>query len=227
MADALKATPGYAESQIRLLLSELNNASHTNKLVAIKNFNDYLNKYKPEVYDDAVDYFLKGTFDNGNFSGSGILYHCGVESSSHEGSLKRICPPALSLLTTLIGPKSPYADKPNNMFLDRLIRLPINELVKINFAKHIIPNQGKVLTKITGNITGNANKQTLKAQRRDALELLSLLIYDHLNSDDEPETLDIDQLLNFNNKAKEKLKVFMKKHETERVSTHTLYTHLM
>jgi hypothetical protein len=44
-----KATPGYAESQIRLLLAELNNSSHVTRLAAVKHFSDYIFAHKPEV----------------------------------------------------------------------------------------------------------------------------------------------------------------------------------
>ena len=51
MEDVKKRTPGYAESQIRVLVAELNKAdgSHNAKAVAVKKFLDYITKYKPEV----------------------------------------------------------------------------------------------------------------------------------------------------------------------------------
>lgn len=51
MEDVKKKTPGYAESQIRVLLAELNKSeqSHTAKVLAVKKFSDYIEKYRPEV----------------------------------------------------------------------------------------------------------------------------------------------------------------------------------
>jgi len=48
-AHQMKATPGYAESQVRLLISELNNASHSAKITACKKFSEYILKHKPQV----------------------------------------------------------------------------------------------------------------------------------------------------------------------------------
>ena len=47
--DVMKSKAGYSESQIRLVLSGLSNASHSHRISAIKTFRDYIFKYKPEV----------------------------------------------------------------------------------------------------------------------------------------------------------------------------------
>jgi hypothetical protein len=51
MDDVKKRSPGYAESQIRVLLGDLNKAdgTHNAKVVAVKRFSDYVSKYRPDV----------------------------------------------------------------------------------------------------------------------------------------------------------------------------------
>jgi hypothetical protein len=51
MDDVKKRSSGYAESQVRVLLADLNKAdgTHNSKVVAVKRFSDYIMKYRPEV----------------------------------------------------------------------------------------------------------------------------------------------------------------------------------
>lgn len=43
----VRRSAGYAESQIRSLLNDLNNTSHTLRLKAIKHFQQYIETYTP------------------------------------------------------------------------------------------------------------------------------------------------------------------------------------
>lgn len=47
--DNLKKTPGYAETQIRVLLADLKNSSHQTRVKGITKFQEYIQKFKPEV----------------------------------------------------------------------------------------------------------------------------------------------------------------------------------
>ena len=51
--DSFKRSPGYAETQIRLLLSDLKNNSHSVRLKALSRFKDYIEVHQPEV----INYF--------------------------------------------------------------------------------------------------------------------------------------------------------------------------
>ena len=49
MEDNFKSKPNYAERQIKLLLTDLANKNHTIKSTAVKRFQEYIQKYRPEV----------------------------------------------------------------------------------------------------------------------------------------------------------------------------------
>lgn len=56
--ELMKKSAGYAESQIRLLLSDLKNSSHNVKLKALKRFQEYVELYQPEV-----DFIINSSHD--------------------------------------------------------------------------------------------------------------------------------------------------------------------
>lgn len=45
----------YAGSKTLELLGELGSAKHGGRIKALKRFQEYINKYKPELYDDDVE----------------------------------------------------------------------------------------------------------------------------------------------------------------------------
>jgi hypothetical protein len=98
--DKIRKQPGYATSQIRLLLSDLKNTNHGIRSKAVKRFKDYIAVYKPEIFDDDVDYLYTGELDG--VQGPGLLYYSSEESKKNAGQLKRISQPVLSLIKYLI-----------------------------------------------------------------------------------------------------------------------------
>ena len=160
--EVVRRTPGYAESQIRLLISDLKNQSHGNKIKAVKTFISYVEKYKPDVYDDDIDYLYTGEMDG--ILGMGLLAWCGADSEKHGGQLKRIAGPCIELLHNLVT--MDYGGE--NLFYERFVVLPTSELVKVNFVRHITQEGGSTLF---------GNSRTGDGQ--DAMKLLAVLMQDH------------------------------------------------
>ena len=161
-----------------------------------------------------VDYLFRGTYDPVK-SGSGLIYWTGVESASHDGFLKRICPNVLSLVHALVTSTDLSTESEGNIFYEHFIRLPESELLKFNFSKHIAYSK-KILN------TAGFSKQGLHRQRREALELLGILVQNHLNRDGEPEPINQVLLLKNDSKSKDKLKAWLKKIDAHKVRyTHT------
>ena len=120
----------------------------------------------------------------GNLDGKstlGLLYFCGQESEKHDGQLKRIAQPALDLLHWLVT----FGD--DSIYYDRFVLLPKEELFKINFPKHII--------QLNENSNKIANFIKLKTNNDNIFDLLSILLHDHRNAEDELEPVDIPYLL--------------------------------
>ncbi len=131
-----------------------------------------------------------------------------MESASHEGSLKRICGPALSLLKSLVTSDILISTNNVNIFYERFVSLPQQEIMKINFSKHIVP---------TKNMVSKVPKEVVNQQRQDAVELLGLLVYSRQNTLGDVEPFDVDALVNNNDRCKERLRLWMKRFEADRV----------
>ena len=52
--EGIKRSADFAESQIRVLLNDLNNESHNVRTRAIKRFQEYISTYHPEVLCGSV-----------------------------------------------------------------------------------------------------------------------------------------------------------------------------
>ena len=48
--EGIRRSADFAESQIRVLLNDLNNDSHNIRFRAIKRFQEYVATYRPEVF---------------------------------------------------------------------------------------------------------------------------------------------------------------------------------
>lgn len=97
----------------------------------------------------------------------------------------------------------------DSIYYDRFIRLPAQELVKINFPKHIL------------GLTDS--KFSLKSKNKDsgseeAFELLSILISEHRNIDDEIEPIDLPLLLHDDKMCRDKFEAWLQKTNSEHVN---------
>jgi hypothetical protein len=133
----------------------------------------------------------------------GLIHFCGIESEKHDGHLKRVCAPAINLLHWLVTFNG------DDMYYERFIRLPKDELVKINFPKHILQPQQE-------------NKLSLSKSKVNTIdnvfELLSILLHDHRNFEDDLEAVDIPYLLGGSKLCQDRLEDWLQKANLEHVS---------
>lgn len=154
-----------------------------------------------QVYDDDIDHLYKGSV---NENLQGLLYWSGVGSSKHDGQLKRICAPVISLLRHLVVMESANG----NVFYDRFVQLPLEDVIQVHFAKHIVSYSKSIA------VPG----QTRNGSSEDALELLAILYNDHRNMEGELEAMDLDLLTSGSKKCKDKLHHFIQKSNADHVS---------
>ena len=192
MGDGLARTPRYAEGQVKVLLGDLRNSSHNVKAKAIKHFQAYIEKYQPDIYDDDVDFLFMGTYDG--TCGLGLLHWSGLASGNHSGQLKRICAPAIGLITFLLTMQV----EGDNIFYERFILLPLQGLKLINFAKHILS-----LDNITKALTLSESRD---GSPEDAMKILSILLQDHRTPDGDNDPIDLNDILDNNATCVDKFK---------------------
>jgi len=127
-----------------------------------------------------------------------------VSSEKHTGQLKRICGPLISFLRWLVS----YED--DNIFYERFVHLSVDDLNKISFAKHILRgSDGKLSLSIPGQSRGGSSE--------DAFELLSILLLDHRNVEDEVEPIDVGFLLDGSKVAQDHFEEWLQKSNLEHV----------
>lgn len=134
-----------------------------------------------------------------------MLYWCGVDSEKHDGQLKRICGPIITFLHWLISFEE------DSIYYDRFMRLPIDELLKINFSKHILRSADN---KLAITIPGHSRSGSAE----DAFELLAMLLADHRNLEDDPEPIDIGILLNGSKACQDRFEEWLQKSNVEHAS---------
>jgi hypothetical protein len=160
------------------------------RLKAIKRYKEYITTYRPEMYDDDVDFLFTGVNEHNGIQSTGLLHGCGLQSSKHEGQLKRIAGSLMSFLQWLITLEC--EGDIENIFFERFIRLPAAELVQMSLAKHISLDNKSSLTG-SGKRGGNT---------AIACEILSTLLQFHLTEDGDPDPLDVDYLLSNDSSSK-------------------------
>jgi hypothetical protein len=208
----MQCTPGYAESQIRVLLKDLADSTHSTRVKAVTKFKDYIDKFRPEVYDDDVEYLFIGGSGGGKLP-NGLFYYAGQSSSKHEGELKRICAPVIDLIRWLISIDmgDPSNDQHvgnnehiyDNIFYDQYISMPVSELCKINFTKHIL-------------LPSTSNSRS--GSQEYALELLSVLLRDHRDLDGNFDSVDADDFLDNNQHCKDLLTAYLSRTNAEELT---------
>lgn len=117
---------------------------------------------------------------------AGLLTYCGLDSGKHGGQLKRICAPAIGLLRWLVQMES-YSDEEENIFFERFVQLPVTELAKINFQKHVL-NQSE-----GGSLLSRGQSRSGSAD--DAMELLAVLMANHRTVNGEDDPIEVEEIL--------------------------------
>lgn len=133
-----------------------------------------------------MEYLYTGVGSLGQ-SGLGLLHYGGLSSVKHDGQLKRICAPIISLLRLLVflEPDENYG----NPYCEQFVRLPLVELSKLNFHKHILrEGEGSISNAFSGGKLRLGNSE-------HALELLLLLKDCHMTPAGDEDPIDIKVLL--------------------------------
>jgi hypothetical protein len=164
------------------------------------------------------------------------LYWCGASSSKHDGKLKRICAPVISLLHSLIKVQMQPAGEDGgntNIFYEKFVQIPVADLLLINFAKHIEPITNKSsgpqmtlksATKFAAKTavgSSSASGSTRVGGYDDALHLLKIILTDHRSLDGDPDPVDLLELIpagEENRKCREKVEQYMQRTAADMVS---------
>jgi hypothetical protein len=89
------------------------------------------------------------TFSHAFFLLFNIIFSPQIFTAKHAGQLKRIAITIISLISFLLSLETTEEDA-ENIFYDRFIQLPVTELGKINFFRHI------GVAKEKGNVSSNS-----------------------------------------------------------------------
>ena len=203
LMDAVKKTADYSENQTKFLLKDLNNQSNQIRSKGIKRYTEYILTSRPDMYDDVIDFLFLGDKEY-----LGLLSWCGQSSSKHTGQLKRIASEVISLIKLLVTLEpDEYGE---NIFFNRFIKLPIHKLREMNLSKHISNSTEGISNYFLSSSSRNGNIN-------DAFEILSLILEFHVNSDDEPEPVDLNYLLQENVQSLEAFRAWLRHSAAEEV----------
>lgn len=135
----------------------------------------------------------------------GLLHFCGIESEKQPGQLKRTSGPLLSFVRWLLH-------QTDDIYLNNFVRLSPEELVKINFPKHIL-NQNE-----SSKLGITIGRQSRGGHADDAFELLHILYQDHRNAEDEQDPIDINFLLHNDSVCYDRFHAWLQKSNLDFVS---------
>lgn len=204
--DVVRRTADFAENQTKFFITDINSKDNGVRLKAIKRYKEYITTYRPEMYDDDVDFLFTGTNEHHGIRTNGLLSGCGQQSTKHDGQLKRIAGNLMVFLQWLITLEC--EGDIENIFFERFIRLPAAELAQMSLSQHI----------------GLDNKSTLSgAGSRGgntviACEVLSTLLQYHLTEDGDPDPLDVDYMLHADSASKLHFMTWLENSADEQVS---------
>ena len=147
-----------------------------------------------------MDYLFTGF--NGKKKDVGLIFYAGVNSGKHGNQLKRICGPVISLIHWLVTFETD--DEFGNIYYERFVHLPVSELLKINFEKHV------------NKVVGSGGQARL-GSCEDAFVLLSILMNDHRSLEGEDDPVDVDELLGGNKSCVEQFNKWLQKQTADHV----------
>ena len=156
-----------------------------------------------------MDFLFTGRYENSDpaMVGQGLLYFCGLASGNHDGQLKRICGPCISLLRWLVQFDTDGDD--DNIFFDRFVALPQEELLRINFIKHMLNEDKSTLGMASGR----------SGSTEDAMELLSLIVTCHVTVEGDEDPLDVNSFLMDNKVCRDRFTAYLQKTASEQAKS--------
>ena len=227
--DVVRRTANYAENQTKFFINDINSKDNSTRVKAIKRYKEYISTYRPEMYDDDVDFLFTGVNQHHNvkvrcttlgllfsflsspcqldrIQTKGLLFGCGQQSTKHSGQLKRIAGELMAFLQWLITLEC--EGDIENIFFERFIRLPPREYTQMALEKHISLDNSS-----TFSGAGRRGGNTLIA-----CEVLSTLLQFHITEAGDPDPLDVDKLLNNDMASKAQFMLWLKDSHDEEVS---------
>ena len=131
-----------------------------------------------------------------------------MKSDKNVGELKRICSPAIQLLRWLITHDTEL--ERGNFYYTRFVQLPLQKLKLIDLPKHIL-------------LYNNQSKQTLllkgKSNSDDSsFVLLTIILNDYRTPEGKSNTIEMDDLLNYNDICHTKYDEWQEANKTNEVA---------
>ncbi|KAM3567776.1 hypothetical protein VYU27_010083 [Nannochloropsis oceanica] len=171
----------YAGTRCLQLLGSLRNGSDAGRIKALKNFQDYVDRHKPEFYDDDVDLLFLGSpsldgllawAGHKHSTGSSSRRRCkeggreGGDKGGGEANLKKVSKFALKLVHWLVvreGGREAGREGEESIFLEKFLELSENDLPQMELSMHV----------------REGGREGGREDGAEALELLSLLLTRH------------------------------------------------
>lgn len=134
--------------------------------------------------------------NNNNY---GLLYYCGMKSTKHIGELKRISYPSLQLLRWLITHEVIIEElERGNFFYTRFVQLPLSKLKLIDLPKHITAYNSQSKKSIFSSNKNNSNNNKSSSNDDSCFVLLTIILNDYRTPEGKSNSIEVDDLLNYN-----------------------------
>ena len=166
------------------------------------------------------------TNNNNNY---GLLYYCGMKSTKHIGELKRISYPSLQLLRWLITHEVIIEElERDNFFYTRFIQLPLSKLKLIDLPKHIIAYNSQSKKSIFSSNSSNSSSNNNKSSSNDdsCFVLLTIILNDYRTPEGKSNSIEVDDLLNYNDICHKKYDEWQDANKTNEVDFYDIYVYI-
>ncbi|CAM9693922.1 unnamed protein product [Chrysoparadoxa australica] len=114
----------------------------------------------------------------------GLISWCGERSTGTTGAFKRTAAPCLGLLKWLVTLEDPSGRMEANIFNERFLQVPLEELQQMQLDLHLLPPPGR-----------SAKAASRMGNTSEACELLSLQLQGHKDENGEPEEIAMHEIL--------------------------------
>ena len=165
------------------------------------------------------------TNNNNNY---GLLHYCGMKSTKHIGELKRISYPLLQLLRWLITHEVIIEElERGNFFYTRFVQLPLSKLKLIDLPKHIIAYNSQSKKSIFSSSSNNSNNNKKSSSNDDScFVLLTIILNDYRTPEGKSNSIEVDDLLNYNDICHKKYDEWQDANKTNEVDFYNIYVYM-
>jgi hypothetical protein len=160
---------------------------------------------------------------NNNNNNYGLLYYCGMKSTKHIGELKRISYPTLQLLRWLITYEVIIEElERGNFFYTRFVQLPLSKLKLIDIPKHIIAYNSQSKKSIFSSSSNNNNNKS-SSNDDSCFVLLTIILNDYRTPEGKSNSIEVDDLLNYNDICHKKYDEWQDANKTNEVDIYNIF----